>query len=103
SELATRIQEALVGVEDVSEVRRVRTRRAGNKFFADIILAAPRTLTFEQTHLLTERVERSAIEAATSVEPQGDFDVVVHVEPTASPSETVSQQIHYLAEQQGVH
>jgi len=28
---------------------------------------------------------------------------VVHVEPTASPRETVAEQIHYLAETQGVH
>jgi divalent metal cation (Fe/Co/Zn/Cd) transporter len=30
-------------------------------------------------------------------------DVLVHVEPTASPGETLIDQIHYLAERQGVH
>ena len=29
--------------------------------------------------------------------------MLVHLEPTASPSETVVDQIHYLAELQGVH
>ena len=33
----------------------------------------------------------------------GDIDIVVHVEPVASPKETVIDQIYYLAERQGVH
>src|SRR6202040_2463441 len=52
---------------------------------------------------LTERVEVSARDGACSIAPQSEVDVVVHVEPTASPSETVMDQIHYLAELQGVH
>jgi cation diffusion facilitator family transporter len=101
--LAENIQEHIQQVEHVIEVRRVRTRRAGNKIFADIIIAAPRTLSFEQTHTLTERVEQAAIDGGSAISPQGDFDVVVHVEPTTTSTETVTDQIHYLAELQGVH
>lgn len=101
--MATKIQSYIDRVEDVAEVRRIRVRRAGNKLFADIIIAAPRTFTFEQTHALTERVEKAAMDGARSIAPQGEVDVVVHVEPTASPQETVTEQIHYLAELQGVH
>jgi cation diffusion facilitator family transporter len=102
-ELAARVQASLARLEDVTEVRRIRIRRAGNKFFADVIIAAPRTLTFERTHALTERVEQAVIDATHANAPQAEVDVVVHVEPTASPTETVTDQIHYLAEAQGVH
>ena len=101
--LATRIEEYITRLEDVTEIRRIRTRRAGNKLFADVIIAAPRTLTFEQTHTLTERVEKAAMDGIRTVSAQGEVDIVVHVEPTASPRETVTDQIHYLAELQGVH
>lgn len=102
-ELAAQIPTRLRQLEHVTEVRRVRIRRAGNKFFADIMLAAPRTLTFEQIHILTEDVEKATIEAVRAAYAQGDVDVVVHVEPVATPTETVTEQIHYLAELQGVH
>lgn len=101
--LAEQIRQHIEQVEQVIEVRRVRTRRTGNKIFADVIIAAPRTLSFEQTHALTERVEQAALEGARTTLPQGEIDVVVHVEPTTTPTETVTDQIHYLAELQGVH
>ena len=101
--LAAQVQASIDHVEKVYEVRRVRTRRAGNKLFADVIIAAPRTLTFEQTHELTERVEKAATDAVRALSPQAEIDVVVHVEPAASPQETITDQIHYLAELEGVH
>ena len=66
-------------------------------------VAAPRTFTFEQTHAFTEQVEQAARESVCLISPQVDIDIVVHVEPLASPTETVAEQIHYLAEAQGVH
>jgi len=101
--IVEQVQTQVRALPDVLEVRRVRMRRAGNKLFADVVVAAPRTFTFEQTHMLTEQVEQAAREAVRTVSPQGDIDIVVHVEPTASPSETVAEQIHYLAETQGIN
>jgi cation diffusion facilitator family transporter len=101
--LSQQVQTQLRALPDVLEVRRVRMRRAGNKIFADVVVAAPRTFTFDQTHALTEQVEQAAREAVHLVSPQGDIDIVVHIEPIASPAETVAEQIHYLAEAQGVH
>lgn len=98
-----RVQAQVGALADVIEVRRVRMRRAGNKMFADVVVAAPRTFTFEQTHGLTERVEQTALAAVRSLSPQGDIDVVVHVEPAASPTETVAEQIQYLATNQGIN
>lgn len=101
--LAKQVETAIGKVEGVTEVRRVRVRRAGNKLFADVVIGAPRTNTFEQSHELSERIERAAIQGACTISPQSEVDVLVHLEPTASPSETVIDQIHYLAELQGVH
>jgi cation diffusion facilitator family transporter len=103
SELLTRIRARIEQIGEVTELRRMRIRRAGNKFFADIIIAAPRTLSFEQIHELSDAIEREAREEVRTTFAQGDGDIVVHVEPIASPTETVIDQIHYLAERQGVH
>jgi len=103
SELLTRLGICIEQIEEVTELRRLRIRRAGNKFFADIIVAAPRTLSFEQIHELSEEIEHEAREEIRTAYPQGDGDIVVHIEPVASPTETVIDQIHYLAERQGVH
>jgi cation diffusion facilitator family transporter len=102
-EIDEQISQAILRIKDVTEVRRVRARRAGNKLFADVVIAAPRTLTFEQIHELSERVERAAIKSVHLLSPGSEVDVLVHVEPTRAPSETVIEQIHYLAERQGVH
>ena len=102
-EFAAQIRHSIHDVEGVTEVHRVRMRRAGNKFFADVVIAAPRTYTFEQTHKLSERVEEAAMDGVHTLSPQAEVDIVVHVEPTAAPSETVMDQIHYLAELQVVH
>lgn len=101
--LVKQVESSITQVEGVTEVRRIRERRAGNKLFADVVIGAPRTYTFEQIHTLSEQVEQAAIAGARAISPQSDVDVLVHVEPTASPGETLIDQIHYLAELQGVH
>ena len=101
--LVKQVESSITQVEGVTEVRRIRERRAGNKLFADVVIGAPRTYTFEQIHTLSEQVEQAAIASARAISPQSDVDVLVHVEPTASPGETLIDQIHYLAELQGVH
>jgi divalent metal cation (Fe/Co/Zn/Cd) transporter len=101
--VSQQVQTQVHALPGVLEVRRVRMRRAGNKLFADVVVAAPRTFTFDQTHALTQQVEQAAREAVRLVSPQADIDIVVHVEPLASPTETAAEQIHYLAEAQGVH
>ena len=103
SEQVTQLQTQIEKVEGVTEVRRIRMRRAGNKLFADIVIGAPRTFTFEQIHEVSEHVEKAATDGAHAISPQSEIDVVVHVEPTTSPSESVIDQIHYLADLQGIH
>jgi cation diffusion facilitator family transporter len=96
------LEQAAQSVEGVVDVRRVRTRRAGNKLFADLVVGAPRTATFEHAHAVTEAVESAARDAVCASVPQTDVDVVVHVEPAATPAETTAQGIHYLALELGL-
>lgn len=102
-EIDEQLRQTIQSVENVAEVRRVRARRAGNKLFADVVIAAPRTLTFEQIHDLSERVEMAANKSVRLHSPTSEVDVLVHVEPTQTASETVADQIYYLAERQGLH
>jgi len=102
-DLGGELETALSQVEGVTEVRRIRLRRTGYKVFSDVVVAAPRTFTFEQTHSLTERIEQVVLEQVLALIPQAEVDSIVHIEPTATSQESVTDQIHYLAELQGVH
>lgn len=102
-EVDEQLRQTIQNVKDVTEVRRVRARRAGNKLFADVVVAAPRTFTFEQIHDLSERIETAADKSVRRTFPTSEIDVLVHVEPTQTASETVADQIYYLAERQGLH
>ncbi len=97
--LLSTLERAAQSVEGVVDVRRVRTRRAGNKLFADLVVGAPRTATFEHAHAVTEAVERAARDAVCAAAPQTDVDMVVHVEPAATSAETTAEGIHYLAQE----
>jgi cation diffusion facilitator family transporter len=102
-EIDEQLRKTIQSVKGVAEVRRVRARRAGNKLFADVVIAAPRIFTFEQIHELSERVEAAANKGVRRISPTSEVDVLVHVEPTQTASETVADQIYYLAELQGLH
>ncbi|HYL44613.1 MAG TPA: cation diffusion facilitator family transporter [Ktedonobacteraceae bacterium] len=98
-----RVKAAVEGIEGVVAVDRLRLRRTGNKFFTDVVVAAPRTFTFEQTHTLTEQIEQAIQTAVKGELAQGEVDSVIHIEPTRTPEETVSEQIHLLAERHNLH
>lgn len=95
-ELVPKLQQVIIDVPGVLELRRMRLRRVGNKLFVDAVAGVARTNTFEQTHTITEAIE----DAVNQIVP--DADVVVHTEPVASPTESAADQIRYLARAQGV-
>ena len=95
---AERLIEAVTRVPGVLGCRRLRLRRAGNKVFADIVIAVARTNTFGEAHAITEAVE----EAVRAALPRGDVDVVVHMEPVAAPDESPGDEVRLLARQSGM-
>jgi cation diffusion facilitator family transporter len=60
------------------ELRRVRVRYAGGRYFVDLVIAVPADTGVGQAHSAADDVEAAVREAL------GDADVIVHVEPRAA-------------------
>ncbi len=85
------IIEDLAAIPGVLSVDRLRTRRSGPSYFADVTLGMTRNLTFQRTEQLT----RAATEAVQRHLPGAD--VVVHSIPTASRAESIHDRIRAVA------
>jgi cation diffusion facilitator family transporter len=81
----------LGAIDGVLSVDRVRTRRSGSSYFADLTLGMPRNLTFQRS----EQITMAATEAVQRVLPGAD--VVVHSVPMASLAESVHDRIRAVA------
>ncbi|MCU1248670.1 MAG: cation diffusion facilitator family transporter [Edaphobacter sp.] len=81
----------LAAIDGVLSVDRVRTRRSGPSYFADVTLGMPRNLTFQRSEQIT-----TAATAAVQRHLPG-ADVVVHSVPTASRAESVHDRIRAVA------
>ncbi|HSY67874.1 MAG TPA: cation-efflux pump, partial [Edaphobacter sp.] len=81
----------LAAIDGVLSVDRVRTRRSGPSYFADVALGMPRNLTFQRSEQIT-----MAATAAVQRHLPG-ADVVVHSIPTASRAESVHDRIRAVA------
>jgi cation diffusion facilitator family transporter len=81
----------LNSIDGVLSVPRLRTRRSGPSYFADVALSMPRNLTFQRA----EQITFAATEAVQRHLPGAD--VVVHSVPTASIAESVHDRIRAVA------
>jgi len=81
----------LTAIPGVLSVERLRTRRSGSNYFADVTLGLPRNLTFQRSEQLTV----AATQAVQRHLPGAD--VVVHSVPTASLAESVHDRIRAVA------
>ncbi|HUC30404.1 MAG TPA: cation diffusion facilitator family transporter [Candidatus Acidoferrum sp.] len=87
----SKIQDAVARVDGVLEVDRVRIRRAGNRYFADLTVGLARTMTFQRSRQLA-----SAVSAAVhGILP--DADVTVQPLPRAQRSENIFDRIRAVA------
>jgi cation diffusion facilitator family transporter len=80
-------------IPGVLSVDRLRTRRSGSGYFADLTLAMPRNLTFQRS----EQITAAATEAIQRVLPSAD--VVVHSVPTAGTAESIHDRVRAVAAQ----
>jgi cation diffusion facilitator family transporter len=81
----------LTAIPGVLSVERLRTRRSGSNYFADVTLGLPRNLTFQRS----EQITLAATAAVQRHLPAAD--VVVHTVPTASLAESVHDRIRAVA------
>jgi cation diffusion facilitator family transporter len=78
-------------VNGLLEVDRVRIRRAGNKYFADLSVGMARNVTFQHS----EQVADAVTDAVHQVLP--DADVVVHSVPRAVRTENIFDRVRAVA------
>src|SRR5579862_4791395 len=93
----SKIYDAVSRVEGVLEVDRVRIRRAGNRYFADLAVGLARTVTFQRSGQLVAAVT----EAVHHVLP--DADVTVQPLPRAQRSENIFDRIRGVATHRNIN
>jgi len=87
----TQIIDAVSRVDGVLEIGRVRIRRAGNRYFADLAVGLARTVTFQRSEQLVAAVTA----AVHGILP--DADVTVQPLPRAQRSENIFDRIRAVA------
>ncbi|HEX4486646.1 MAG TPA: cation-efflux pump [Terriglobales bacterium] len=90
-EIRNKIISSVRKVDGLLEVDRVRIRRAGNRYFADLSVAMARNVTFQRS----EQVVDAVTAAVQEVLPNAD--VVVHSIPRAGLGENIFDRVRAVA------
>lgn len=91
SQTRRKLIQELGGIDGVLSVDRLRTRRSGPGYFADVTLGMPRNLTFQRS----EQITSAATEAIQRV--LAGADVVVHSVPVEGLGESVHDRVRAVA------
>jgi cation diffusion facilitator family transporter len=86
-----KIVAAVSAVDGMLEVDRVRIRRAGNRYFADLSVGVARNVTFQRSEQMAEAVTSAVHEVLP------DADVVVHSVPRALRTENIFDRVRAVA------
>jgi cation diffusion facilitator family transporter len=87
----SQIYDTVSRLDGVLEVDRVRIRRAGNRYFADLAVGLARTVTFQRS----EQLATAVTESVRKILP--DADVTVQPLPRAQHSENIFDRIRAVA------
>jgi len=87
----SQILDRLATVDGVLEVERVRFRKAGNGYFADVSVALERNFTFQRSEQISDEVRSRVREILP------DADVMVHSVPRARGTENIFDRIRAVA------
>ncbi len=90
-EVRSKIITAVSNVDGLLEVDRVRIRRAGNRYFADLSVGLARSVTFQRS----EQVSDAVTAAVHDILPNAD--VVVHPIPRAGQAENIFDRVRAVA------
>jgi len=96
-EVRSRILSEVSKVDGLLEVDRVRIRRAGNRYFADVSVGLERNVTFQRSGQVAEAVTAAIHEVLP------DADVVVHSVPRAGSGESLFDRIRAVATRRNVN
>ncbi len=91
-----RIFETAARTAGVLSVEQVRVRRAGSGYFADLAVAVPRTVTFQHTEALVQKITA----AVKRILP--NTDVVVRTVPREGSAESIFDKIRAVASRNNV-
>lgn len=86
-----RVIEAALNIPGVIEVERVRIRRAGNRYFADLTVGLARNVTFQRSGQVMAEIS----DAVHRILP--DADVVIHPVPRETGQENIFDRIRAVA------
>jgi cation diffusion facilitator family transporter len=86
-----RIMDAVLKINGVIEVERVRIRRAGNRYFADLTVGLTRNVTFQKSGQVVAEI----VAAVHRILP--DSDVVIHSVPRETGHENIFERIRAVA------
>src|SRR5438094_700018 len=87
----SKIINALRGVEGLLEVDRVRIRRAGNRYFADVSVGLARNVTFQKSGQVADEVTNTVYRILPNT------DVVVRSVPRAAIAENIFDRVRAVA------
>ena len=82
---------ALRSVDGLLEVDRVRIRRAGNRFFADVSVGLARNVTFQKSGQVADEITQTVHRILPNT------DVVVHSAPRATSAENIFDRVRAVA------
>jgi cation diffusion facilitator family transporter len=91
SGVRNQIIDAVSKVAGVLEIDRVRIRRAGNRYFADLSIGLARNVTFQRSEQMADAVTASVHDILP------DADVVVHSVPREQRGENIFDRIRAVA------
>jgi cation diffusion facilitator family transporter len=75
ADAASKAERAIAGLGDAIELRRLRVRESGGRYFVDAVVGVPPGQAVVEGHLTADEIESAVREALP------DSDVVVHLEP----------------------
>src|SRR6476620_9315648 len=96
-EVRSKIISAVSKVEGLLEIDRVRIRRAGNRYFADLSVGLARNVTFQRS----EQMVSAVTTAVQSILPGAD--VVVHPIPRVGRAENIFDRVRAVATRNNVN
>jgi cation diffusion facilitator family transporter len=74
-DLAEKMKREVLKVEKVIRCRELKVRRVGEKYFVDIIVTVPESMSLKEAHDLTAKIELNITKAF------GECSITIHVEP----------------------